>query len=71
MEQHNVAIVVADLSTNDQRIWKELKEDFGRSGIPVNLAYPSTPGGKPIELPTNLSVGNVTEAIETVTGAAP
>lgn len=56
--------MVADLGTNDQQIWKELKEEFGKTGLPVNLAYPSTPGSKPIELPVNLSVGNVTEAIE-------
>ena len=56
--------MVADLGTNDQRIWKELKEEFGKTGLPVNLAYPATPGSKPIELPVNLSVGNVTEAIE-------
>lgn|GEM_PF-1633094 len=63
-EKNNVAIVVADLSTNDQRIWKELIEDIGERGLPVNLVYPPQLDAQAIMLPKLLSVANVTKAIE-------
>jgi thiol:disulfide interchange protein len=56
-------IVVADLTTNDQRIWKELAE-MDEYGLPVNLVYPARVGARPIKLPTLLSVGVVKEAVE-------
>lgn len=62
-KSHNVVAVVADLSTNDQRIWKELSE-MGKGGLPVNLVYPAKPGEGPEELPTNLSTGILERAIE-------
>lgn len=62
-EKHDAVVVLADLSTNDQRIWKELSE-MGFGGLPVNLVYPGTPGAKPEVLPTNLTTGIVQKAIE-------
>jgi len=54
---------LADLTGNDERIWKELK-DLGKAGLPVNLVYPSDPSKSPIILPTNLTQSIVIEAIE-------
>ena len=70
-EKHNVVIVVADLSTNDQRIWKELIEDVGERGLPVNLIYPPGEGGEPIMLPKLLSVSNISEALAKVATGPP
>jgi thiol:disulfide interchange protein len=64
LEKNKVRIVVADLSTNDQRIWKELIEKVGDRGLPVNLVYSPSPGVEPIKLPKILSVANVTAAVE-------
>jgi len=63
LAENNVAVVVADLSSNDQRIWKELYE-MNERGLPVNLVYPSKLGSTAIKLPTILSTSNVAEAIE-------
>ncbi len=62
-KKHDAVVVLADLSTNDQRIWKELSE-MGFGGLPVNQVYPGTPGAEPDVLPTNLTTGIVEEAIE-------
>ncbi len=64
-KENNVKVVVADLSTNDQIIWKELA-DLGFAGLPVNLFYPATPGAEPRVLPTRLSAGDVEEAVNQV-----
>lgn len=63
-EQHNVVMVVADLTTNDEDIWKELFEEIGEAGLPVNLVYSAVPGSEPITLPKVLTVSNITKAIE-------
>lgn len=62
-EKHDVKIVVADLSTNDQQIWKNLFDSVGERGLPVNLVYPPDPDEPFLKLPKLLSVANVTEAV--------
>lgn len=59
-------VVVADLSTNDQEIWKELK-GMGFGGLPVNLLYPAKPGARPEVLPTRLKPKDIEAALERVT----
>ena len=54
---------MADLTGNDERIWKELKA-IGKAGLPVNLVFPADPSKPPIILPTNLSQSVVIEAIK-------
>ena len=61
-DENKVKVVVADLSTNDQNIWKELKE-MGFGGLPVNLVYPSIPGAKPQVLPIRLGTDDIEEAV--------
>ena len=62
-KKYNAVPVIADLTGNDQRIWKELK-DIGKAGLPVNLVFPADRSKPPIILPANLTQGIVIEAIE-------
>jgi thiol:disulfide interchange protein DsbD len=67
-EKHRIVALKADWTARDESISRELAK-WNRYAVPFNLLY--VPGAKPVELPTVLTPGIVTNAIEEATGELP
>lgn len=66
--EHRIVALKADWTARDETISRELAK-WNRYAVPFNLLY--VPGGKSVELPTVLTPGIVTKAIEEAVGELP
>lgn len=62
-ERHGVARLKADWTNRNPEIAQVL-ESFGRSGVPLYLAYPASAAAEPIVLPHLLTPNRVIQALE-------
>jgi thiol:disulfide interchange protein DsbD len=63
VRDHDVALLRADWTTRDATVTRALAA-FGRNSVPFVVIYPRAPGAAPIVLPTLLTPGIVTGALE-------
>ena len=62
--QAGITYLKGDWTRQDERITALLKQ-FGRSGVPLYVFYPSGTGSRPVVLPQLLTPGVVLDAIST------